>query len=250
MTRKIASGSRASIRCSADQSAARKKRPAGESAGGRVAQPRQVRHPVDGQRGKCLGEQLPAPAEQQRRDRLVRIERIARPVGRLRVEPRQRIDPQRQRLLMKHLIDGIGERAHVRLAHHDPPARPQHASSLGEEAPRRRQVVEDVDHHQGADRGVFERQRLRAHLMIVPGCAHDVGELEIGDERPRETRPRAELDARTERGGRQLGGHLPVPVAVEHPQRGVLVPRAAVLLEPRQRARLKLLGERHRARRT
>ena len=106
--------------------------------------------------------------------------------------------------------------------------------------------MEHVEQHQRADAAVVERQRLGAGFAIVPGRAHQVRQLDAGDEFAREARPRSELDPAAERLRRQLGGDARVQIGVERAQRAVLRPGAPVLLEPLQRARPQLLGQRRR----
>ena len=197
--------------------------------------------------GKVALERAALPAEQHRRDRLVRIERIAiAPRRPDRPRGRQRIDAQIDRLVVEQLVDGVRQRADVRLAHHDPPAGAQRPLRLARRTGRGvRQVVEHVEQHQRAQHAVRERERVGAHLAVVPRGARDVGQLQVRDELAREPGARPELDARAQRGRRQRRGDAPVPLGVQRAQGRVRVPGPPVLLEAGDGARPLLLGERH-----
>ena len=61
-----------------------------------------------------------------------------------------------------------------------PPGRSTRTASA-KKLRRRRQVVEHVEQHQRAQARVREWQRVRARLAVVPGGAHEVGQLDAGE---------------------------------------------------------------------
>ena len=197
--------------------------------------------------GNACVNAAPLPPEQHRRNALIRVEGIARRAA-ARLE-RQRIDRQVQRLVMEKLVDRIGHRADVRLAHHDAPARRQHARRFLEELPRRRQVMEHVEQHERADAAIVERHRLGVDLTVEPRRAHQIGQLHVGDGVAREPGPRSQLDPAPARPRRQLARDPLVQRRIQHAESPVLGPHAPVPFEPFQRLRLQRLAQRRRRRR-
>ena len=215
-----------------------------EPARCRAAESRHVLDARDGQPRERLRERAPPPPEQHRRNALVRVERIARRAA-TRLE-RQRIDRQVQRLVMEKLVDRVGHRADVWLAHHDAPARRQHARRFFEEFPRRRQVMDHVEQHERADAAIVERHRLGVDLTVEPRRAHQIGQLHVGNRVAGEPGARSQLDPPPAGPRRQLARDPPVQRRIQHAESPVLGPHAPVPFEPLQRLRLQRLAQRRR----
>ena len=112
----------------------------------------------------------------------------------------------------KQLVDGVRHRADVRLAHHDAPARAQHAHRLGEEARRRRQVVEHVEQHQRAQ---ARRPRTAARSALASPSCHGARTTSVSSRSGMNSRAKPGPDPsstqRAQRRRRQLARDARVP---------------------------------------
>src|SRR6266404_76420 len=128
-----------------------------------------------------LGNQLAQPrpvgsVEEQRRDRLIGVEGITRPLYR---HLRERVDPHVGGFLVQIPVKGISDRRHSRFDHREHSPRAKHARSLFEKRDRSLEMVQYVDHYHAGELAIGKSQAMRITDGIDSGERQNVDRQDI-----------------------------------------------------------------------